>query len=109
MGDGSLLLDVCLSQQEQWMEVDSYGIWLAGCVSLSRQIDGWNGGEESPQAWWLKLDKTRLLSLFLTGKRLRVFVFAKAKLFHKRHEAKIANYMEFYRVHPLWVLKIKRP
>ena len=82
MGDGSLLLDVCLSQQEQWMEVDSYGIWLAGCVSLSRQIDGWNGGEESPQAWWLKLDKTRLLSLFLTGKRLRVFVFAKAKLFH---------------------------
>ena len=26
MGDGSLLLDVYLSQQEQWMEVDSYGI-----------------------------------------------------------------------------------
>ena len=36
----------------------------------------------------LELDKTRLLSLFLTGKRLRVSEFAKAKLFHKRHEAK---------------------
>ena len=32
----------------------------------------------------LELDKTRLLSLFLTGKRLRVSEFAKAKLFHKR-------------------------
>ncbi|KAF2618533.1 hypothetical protein F2Q68_00039960 [Brassica cretica] len=54
MGDGSLLLDVCLSQQEQWMEVNSYGICLAGCVSLSRQIVGWDGGEESPQAWWFE-------------------------------------------------------
>ena len=72
MEDGSLLLDVYLSQQEQWRAVDSYGIWLAGCISLSRQIDGWNGGEESPQAWWLKLDKTRLLSLVSHRKRLRV-------------------------------------
>uniref|UniRef100_A0A0D3CL39 ADP/ATP translocase n=1 Tax=Brassica oleracea var. oleracea TaxID=109376 RepID=A0A0D3CL39_BRAOL len=51
MADGFKLLDLCLSQQEQWMAVDSYGIWLTGCISLSRQIDGWNGGEESPQAW----------------------------------------------------------
>ena len=43
MGDGSLLLDVYLSQQGQWMEVDSYGICLAGCVSLSRQIVGGDG------------------------------------------------------------------
>ena len=73
MEDGSLLLDVYLSQQEQWRAVDSYGIWLTRCVSLSRQIDGWNGGEESPEAWWLKLDKTRLLSLVSHRKRLRVF------------------------------------
>ena len=43
MEDESLLLDVYLSQQEQWMEVDSYGICLAGCVSLSRQIVGGDG------------------------------------------------------------------
>ena len=53
----------------------------------------------------LELDKTRLLSLFLTGKRLRVSEFAKAKLFHKRHEAKIANHKELYRSFPFWVLK----
>ena len=53
----------------------------------------------------LELDKIRLLSLFLTGKRLRVSEFAKAKLFHKRHEAKIANHKELYRSFPFWVLK----
>ena len=36
----------------------------------------------------LELDKTRLLSLFLTGKRLRVSEFAKAKIISERHEAK---------------------
>ena len=57
----------------------------------------------------LKLDKIRLLSLVSHRKRLRVFRFAKAKLFHKRLEAKIANYMGLYRVYPLWDSKIKRP
>ena len=73
MEDESLLLDVYLSKQEQWMAVDSYGIWIVGCISLSRQIDGWNGGEESSQAWWLMLDKTRLLPLVSHRKILRVF------------------------------------
>lgn len=80
MGDGSLLLDVYLSQQGQWMEVDSYGICLAGCVSLSRQIVGGDGVQNRHKLGGLELDKTRLLSLFLTGKRLRVSEFAKAKI-----------------------------
>lgn len=42
MTDGSLLLDVSLSTRTvdgEWIED---GIRLAGCVSLSSRIDGWN-------------------------------------------------------------------
>ncbi|KAF3497722.1 hypothetical protein DY000_02056192 [Brassica cretica] len=55
MGDGSLLLDVYLSQQEQWMEVDVYH-------SQGKSMDGMEK-KNRHKLGGLKLDKTRLLSL----------------------------------------------
>jgi len=48
----------------------------------------------------LELDKTRLLSLFLTGKRLRVSEFAKAKLFHKDMRQKSPTTKSYIGVFP---------
>ena len=83
MGDGSLLLDVYLSQQEQWMEVDSYGIWLAGCVSLSRKTKDGMEVKNRHKLGGLKLDKIRLLSLVSHRKRLRVLGLQRQNYFIK--------------------------
>ena len=70
MGDGSLLLDVYHSQ--------------------GKSVDGMEV-KNRHKLGGLELDKTRLLSLFLTGKRLRFSEFARQKYFIKGM-AKIANY-----------------
>ena len=75
MADGSLLLDVCLSQQEQWMkdEVEMESGLLDVCLSQARSVDE-RGMKNRHKLDGRELDKIRDFSWpFLTTRRLRVF------------------------------------